>query len=229
MDFFSQALRDAIGLIFSFDRPLIEILLLSLRVSSISVLLGTLIGVPLGALVGLRRFFGRGLLINLFNTFMGFPPVVAGLIVYLLLSRTSPLGVWGLLFTPTAMIIAQTLLVTPIIAALTHAAVISVDPLIRDAAVSLGAGGRDVFLTVLQEARYAIFAAVIAGFGRAIGEVGAVMIVGGNIAGSTRTMTTAIVLETSKGNFELALALGILLLIFAFLVNMGLHFLQGKE
>jgi tungstate transport system permease protein len=229
MVFIGDALRDAIGLILSLDRPLIEILLLSLRVSSTSVLLGTLIGVPLGAVVGLKRFWGRGVIINLFNTFMGFPPVAAGLIVYLLLSRTSPLGVWGLLFTPTAMIIAQTLLVTPIIAALTHAAVISVDPLIRDAAVSLGAGGRDVFLTVLKESRYAIMAAVIAGFGRAIGEVGAVMIVGGNIAGSTRTMTTAIVLETSKGNFELALALGILLLLFAFLVNIGLHLLQGKE
>ena len=228
MSFLAQGISDAFALILSMDRSLVEIILLSFRVTGSSVFFSTLIGVPLGSLVALKRFPGRRLFINIFYTFMGFPPVVAGLIVYLILSRRGPLGIMGLLYTPTAMIIAQTLLVTPIIAALTHAAVKSVDPMIRDAAVSLGARGLAVGLTVLREARYAIMAAVIAGFGRAIGEVGAVMIVGGNIQGSTRVMTTAIVLETGKGNFELALALGILLLIFAFIVNMGLHYLQAR-
>jgi tungstate transport system permease protein len=228
MSFLAQGIFDAFALIVSMDRSLVEIILLSFRVTGSSVFFSTLIGVPLGSLVALKKFPGRRFFINIFYTFMGFPPVVAGLIVYLILSRRGPLGIMGLLYTPTAMIIAQTLLVTPIVAALTHAAVKSVDPMIRDAAVSLGAKGLAVGLTVLREARYAIMAAVIAGFGRAIGEVGAVMIVGGNIQGSTRVMTTAIVLETGKGNFELALALGILLLIFAFIVNMGLHYLQAR-
>lgn len=224
----SRDIVQALGLIVSGDQSLTGILLLSFRVTGSSVLASALIGIPLGSLVALKRFHGRTLVINLFNTFMGFPPVVAGLLVYLLLSRSGPLGVWGLLFTPTAMIIAQTLLITPIIAALTHAAVVSVDPLIRDASISLGARGVDVGLTVVREARYAIMAAVIAGFGRAIGEVGAVMIVGGNIEGATRVMTTAIVLETGKGNFELALALGLFLLVLAFLVNILLHLLQAR-
>jgi tungstate transport system permease protein len=228
MSFLAQGISDAFALILSMDRSLVEIILLSFRITGSSVFFSTLIGVPLGSLVALKKFPGRRFFINIFYTFMGFPPVVAGLIVYLILSRRGPLGVMGLLYTPTAMIIAQTLLVTPIVAALTHAAVKSVDPMIRDAAVSLGARGLAVGLTVLREARYAIMAAIIAGFGRAIGEVGAVMIVGGNIQGSTRVMTTAIVLETGKGNFELALALGILLLIFAFIVNMGLHYLQAR-
>ncbi len=228
MSFLVQGISDAFSLILSMDRSLVEIILLSFRVAGSSVFFSTLIGVPLGSLVALKKFPGRRFLINIFYTFMGFPPVVAGLIVYLILSRQGPLGVMGLLYTPTAMIIAQTFLVAPIVAALTHAAVKSVDPMIRDAAVSLGARGLAVGLTVLREARYAIMAAVIAGFGRAIGEVGAVMIVGGNIQGTTRVMTTAIVLETGKGNFELALALGILLLIFAFMVNAGLHYLQAR-
>jgi tungstate transport system permease protein len=228
MSFLAQGISDAFALILSMDRSLVEIILLSLRITGSSVFFSTLIGVPLGSLVALKRFPGRRFFINIFYTFMGFPPVVAGLIVYLILSRRGPLGVMGLLYTPTAMIIAQTLLVTPIVAALTHAAVKSVDPMIRDAAVCLGARGLSVGLTVLREARYAIMAAIIAGFGRAIGEVGAVMIVGGNIQGTTRVMTTAIVLETGKGNFELALALGILLLVLAFVVNMGLHYLQAR-
>ncbi len=223
-----NGLQDAIRLILSLDRSLLEILLLSLRVSCTSVLLGAFIGIPLGSLVGLRHFPGRDVIVMLLNTFMGLPPVAVGLVVYLMLSRSGPFGVLGLLFTPAAMVVAQTILVTPIIAALAHAAVSGVDPLIRDAAKSLGAGALDQGFTVLRESRYAILAGVIAGFGRAIGEVGAVMIVGGNITGSTRTMTTAMVLETGMGNFELALALGILLLMLAFLVNMGLHLLQGR-
>lgn len=223
-----NGVQDAVRLILSLDGSLLEILVLSLRVSCTAVLLGALIGISLGSLVGLRHFPGRDAIITLLNTFMGLPPVAVGLMVYLLLSRSGPFGVLGLLYTPSAMIIAQTLLVTPIIAALTHAAVAGVDPLIRDAAKSLGADSLYQGFTVLRESRYAILAGVIAGFGRAIGEVGAVMIVGGNILGSTRTMTTAMVLETGMGNFEMALALGILLLMLAFLVNMGLHLLQGK-
>ena len=224
----SSGIQDAIRLILSMDRSLLEIVLLSLRVSGASVLLGAFIGIPLGSLVGLRRFPARDMIVTLLNTFMGLPPVAVGLAVYLMLSRSGPFGVLGLLFTPAAMIIAQTILVTPIIAALTHAAVGGVDPLIRDAAKSLGAGTLDQGFALLRESRYAILSGVIAGFGRAIGEVGAVMIVGGNITGSTRTMTTAMVLETGMGNFELALALGMILLMLAFLVNMGLHLLQGK-
>jgi len=224
----SSGIQDAIRLILSMDRSLLEIVLLSLRVSGASVLLGAFIGIPLGSLVGLRRFPARDMIVTLLNTFMGLPPVAVGLAVYLMLSRSGPFGVLGLLFTPAAMIIAQTILVTPIIAALTHAAVAGVDPLIRDAAKSLGAGALDQGFALLRESRYAILSGVIAGFGRAIGEVGAVMIVGGNITGSTRTMTTAMVLETGMGNFELALALGMILLMLAFLVNMGLHLLQGR-
>jgi tungstate transport system permease protein len=159
---------------------------------------------------------------------MGLPPVVAGLVVYLILSRSGPLGFMGLLYSPTAMVIAQTSIVTPIIAALTWSAVASVDKSVRETALTLGATGFYVDLRVLAEARVSVVAALVAGFGRAMAEVGAVLMVGGNIAGYTRVMTTAIAMETGKGSFDLAIALGFVLLLSAFLVNLALRSAQGK-
>jgi tungstate transport system permease protein len=162
------------------------------------------------------------------NTFMGLPPVVVGLFVYLLLSRKGPLGFMGLLYAPGAMIIAQTILAVPIVISLSRSAIVNVDPLIRQAAETLGATRGQVTITIIQEARYGILSAIIAAFGRVMAEVGAILIVGGNIAGYTRVMTTTIALETDKGNFELALALGIILLALSFIVNAMLHSVQRK-
>ena len=186
------------------------------------------LGIPVGALVSLKRFYGRGVIINILNTFMGLPPVVVGLFVYLLLSRSGPLGFMALLYTPTAMIIAQTILSFPIVASLSHSAIVSVDPIILQSASTLGATPFQVSLTVIREARYGIMSAVIAGFGRVMAEVGAVLMVGGNIAGFTRVMTTTIALETDKGNFELALALGVILLALSLCINLMLHVVQRK-
>ena len=207
---------------------MIGIILLSLRVSGSALVLATLIGLPLGALLGFKRFRGKGTVISLMHTLMGLPPVVVGLFVYLLLSRRGPLGFMGMLYTPWAMIAAQTVLALPIVSSLTHTAVVSVDPVIRQASQSLGASPFQVSRTVIAEARYGILAGVIAAFGRVMAEVGAILIVGGNIAGITRVMTTSIALETDKGNFELALALGVILLLLSLLVNTGLHFIQKK-
>jgi tungstate transport system permease protein len=159
---------------------------------------------------------------------MGIPPVVVGLFVYLLLSRSGPLGFMGLLYTPSAMVIAQTILAFPIVVSLCHSALISVDPIIRHSAVTLGATSSQVTITVIKEARYGLMAGIIAALGRVMAEVGAILIVGGNIAGYTRVMTTTIALETDKGNFELALALGIILLLISFIINMVLHLFQKK-
>jgi len=176
----------------------------------------------------LKKFPGRGLIISLLNTFMGLPPVVVGLFLYLLLSRSGPLGFLVLLYSPVAMIIAQSVLAFPIVAALSHSAIIKVDPIIRQASRTLGAKPLQVTVAVVKEARYGIMSAVIAALGRAMAEVGAVLIVGGNIAGFTRVMTTTIALETDKGNFELALALGIILLMISFVINMVLYVIQKK-
>lgn len=224
-----QALSQALGLILHLDPVLLGIIGLSLKVSGYALLLATTIGLPIGALLGLKRFPGREFAISTANTFMGLPPVVVGLFLYLLLSRKGPLGFLGLLYSPTAMIIAQTLLAVPIVAALCHSAVRSVDPVIRQTARTLGATGSQETLAVIREARYGIISALIAAFGRVMAEVGAILIVGGNIAGYTRVMTTTIVLETDKGNFELALALGIILLAISFVVNAVLHYYQGKD
>ena len=218
----------AFSLIVQLDRELLSIILLSLEVSGIALLIASSLGIPAGSILGLKQFSGRGFIITLSNTFMGLPPVVVGLFVYLLLSRRGPLGFIALLYTPSAMITAQTILVFPIVTSLCHSAVISVDPIIRQAAVTLGATPFQSSVTVIKEARYGILSGVIAGLGRAIGEIGAILIVGGNIAGYTRVMTTTIALETDKGNFELALALGIILLIISLLINIGLHLIQRK-
>jgi len=212
---------------------LIEIILLSLKVSGIALLFSTVIGIPLGALMGLHRFSGRKIVIALMYTGMGFPPVVVGLFVYMLLSRSGLLGSmnWSFipeLFTPGAMIIAQTIIAFPLVAGFTMAAVMGVDPNLRQQVLSLGATSRQAVWTVLMEAKVGVMVSIIAGFGGIISEVGAVMLVGGNIEGRTRVLTTAIVLETRKGNFDLALALGGVLLLLSFIANVAMLRLQGK-
>jgi len=210
-----------------------EIVLLSLKVSGIALVISALIGVPVGALVGLTRFAGRKLAAALLYTGMGFPPVVIGLFVYVILSRSGPLGRYNLpfvpqLFTPEAMIVAQIIIAFPLVAGFTMAAVMAVDPLLRLQLSALGATRRQAAATILSEARLGVIVSIIAGFGSIISEVGAVMLVGGNIEGRTRVLTTAIVLETRKGNFELALALGFFLLLLAFIANLAMLRLQGR-
>ncbi|NLG62019.1 MAG: ABC transporter permease [Candidatus Cloacimonetes bacterium] len=219
MDVFLESLREAGRLLVSGDGYVWQILLLSLRVSGAGVLLGLLIGLPIGIAVGLLRFPGRGLVISLIHTGFALPPVVVGLFVYMVFSRSGPAGHLELLFTPAAMIIAQALLAAPYVAGISMAAVQAVPPDVRLQARGLGASPARALRTHLAEARLGIFAAVVAGFGAVISEVGAVMMVGGNIAGETRVMTTAIVLETRRGNFAPALAFGLVLLFLAFVVN----------
>ena len=213
-------------LILTINPELFAIILLSLQVSGSALVIATLLGLPLGAALAWRRVPLRGLVISLLNTGMGLPPVVAGLFLYLFLSRSGPLGSLGLLYTPTAMVIVQAILAGPIVASLSHAAIVRVDPVIRQAAITLGATPLQEVLTVIREARYGIMAGVMAGLGRVMAEVGAVIIVGGNIAGYTRVMTTTIALETDKGDFELAIALGLILLLISLTINLGLRFLQ---
>lgn len=230
MDYFIEAFNKALALVLSFDPELYGIIALSIRISVIATVISTIIGIPLGAIVGLNRFWGKAALINVINTFMGMPPVVVGLVVYILLSnQIGILGPLRLLFTPTAMIIAQVLLAVPIVTGLTIVAVQSVDPLIRKTAVSLGANGFQLLWLIVKEARYAIGAAVITAFGRLTAEVGAVMMVGGNIRFQTRVMTTAIALHKGMGEFQLALALGIILLIISLLINSILDVLRRER
>lgn len=224
-----QGLLQAMGLIFDLDPALYEIILFSLYVSGVALLISALVGIPLGALMALKRFSGRQLAMALLYTGMGFPPVVVGLFVYLMLSRSGPVGGLGWLFTPQAIIAAQTIISFPLVAGFTMTAVMGVDPNLRRQLLSLGATDWQATLTILGEARTGVIAAVIAGFGAIISEVGAVMLVGGNIEGKTRTLTTAIVLETRKGNFDLAIALGIILLLITFAVNVLMMRLQGKD
>ena len=226
--FLFESLIKAFSLILHLDRELFNIIVLSVRVSGTALLIATLFGLPLSAILGFRKLPLRGLIINILNTFIGLPPVVVGLFVYLLLSRSGPLGFLSLLYTPSAMIIAQTILAFPIVTSLAHSAIVSVDPIIRQASTTLGATPVQISLTIIREARYGILSAFIAGFGRVMAEVGAILIVGGNIAGYTRVMTTTIALETDKGNFELALALGIILLAISLIINAVLHIFQKK-
>jgi len=216
----------AFSLIFHLDKELLGIIFLSLEVSGLALIIATAIGLLSGAVIGLKTFHGRDFIISILNTFMGLPPVVVGLFVYLILSRSGPLGFMGLLYTPSAMVTAQTILAFPIIASLSHSAIVSVDPVIKQASISLGATPLQVTFTIMKEARYGIMSGIIAAFGRVMAEVGAILIVGGNIAGYTRVMTTTIALETDKGNFELALALGIILLAISLMINIGLHYVQ---
>ena len=208
----TDALLAALGLIASLESNLVEIVALSLAVSLSAVVLATLLGLPLGAAIAVGRFPGRRSIIVVLNALMGLPPVVVGLVVYLLLSRAGPLGELGLLFTPPAMVIAQTILILPIVAALCRQAVEDAWREYEEQLRSLGAHGVRAALTVLWDIRFSLLTAVLAGLGRASAEVGAVMIVGGNIDGVTRVMTTTIALETSKGDLPLALALGVVLI-----------------
>lgn len=224
----TEAFSKAFSLILNLDRELLNIIFLSLKVSGIALLIAAITGLPIGALVGLKRFPLRGITISLMNTFMGLPPVVVGLFLYLILSRSGPLGFVGLLYTPSAMIIAQTILAFPIVASLSHSAIVNVDPVIKQASTTLGATPFQTTLNIMREARYGIMSGIIAALGRVMAEVGAILIVGGNIAGYTRVMTTTIALETDKGNFELAIALGIILLTLSLIINMALHVVQRK-
>jgi tungstate transport system permease protein len=219
MDDFGAAFGDAFRLILAADPELLEIVGLSLRVSLTAVLCAAVIGLPLGALIAVYRFPGRQPVIVLLNALMGLPPVVAGLLIYLLLSRAGPLGELGLLFTPQAMVIAQTVLVTPIVAALTRQTVEDLHAEYDEQLRSLAVPRTRAIWTLLWDGRFSLLTALLAGFGRAVAEVGAVIIVGGNINHVTRVMTTTIALETSKGNLGLALGLGAILLALAVLVN----------
>ncbi len=224
----SASFSQALSLILHLDQELFSIILLSLRVSGSALAIATATGLPLAALMAFGRFPLRGLSVNLLNTFMGLPPVVVGLLVYLLLSRSGPLGFLALLYTPSAMIVAQTILALPIVASLSHSAIISVDPIMRQVSATLGATPFQISMTVIREARYGIMSGIMAAFGRVMAEVGAILIVGGNIAGHTRVMTTTIALETDKGNFELALALGIILLALSMAINAALNIFRKK-
>ena len=209
----------ALALMAQADPALMQIIALSLRVTLTAVLIACAVGLPLGAALALARFPGRGAVIVVFNALMGLPPVVAGLLVYLVLSRSGPLGSLALLFTPTAMIAAQTVLILPIVVSLTRSVVEDLWAEYREQLLSLGAGRLRAVPTLLWDGRVSLLTGVLAGFGRASAEVGAVLIVGGNIAGHTRTMTTAITLETNRGNLGLAVALGIILLTLTLTLN----------
>ncbi len=213
------AFGSALSLIVGLDPQFLQIVGLSLRVTLTAVAIAALIGLPLGALLAVTRFPGRSALIVLINGLMGLPPVVAGLVVFLMLSRSGPLGALGWLFTPTAMVIAQTVLVLPIIVALTRGAVEELWSEYREHLTSLGQTGVRAIPTLLWDGRFVLATGLLAGFGRASAEVGAVLIVGGNIAAYTRTMTTAIALETSKGDLPLALGLGIVLMVLTLAIN----------
>ncbi len=226
MESFSEAFYTAGHLITGWDRDLVEIVGLSLRVSLTAVGLAALVGLPLGAAVALLRFPGRRAVTILLSALMGLPPVVLGLMVYLVLSRSGPLGTLGLLFTPTAMIIAQSLLVTPILAALTRQIAEDLWTEYAEQLQSLGCSPLRAIPTLLWDARFSLVTVVLAGFGRASAEVGAVMIVGGNIDHVTRVMTTAIALETSKGNLALALGLGLILIVLSLSVNAAAYVIK---
>ncbi len=228
MDYFLQACTGALRLIFSLDAEVVVIVWTSLCISVIASLLAAAVALPAGTLISLNEFPGKNLLLQILNTLMALPTVVVGLLLYGILTRQGPAGELGLLYTPVAMVIGQFVLVTPIMANLTVATVSAADPRLLQTCRSLGAGPWQQLPVFMRELRVGLMAAVVTGFGRAIGEVGVAMMLGGNIEGYTRTMTTAIALETSKGEFEMGLALGILLLSVAFIVNGLLFRLQRR-
>jgi tungstate transport system permease protein len=224
-----EGIIEAFVLIFTFDPEIWDIIFLSIRVSGTATFLASLIGLPLGSYLGLRKFRGKKVLTNLLNTFMGFPPVVMGLIIFLLLSRSGPLGELGLLYTTTAMIIAQLFLAIPIVIGTSKAAIESVDPALKETILSLGSKEYQLWWELTKESKKSIIAGVIVAFGQAISEVGAVIIVGGNIRWHTRTFTTAIVLQTRMGEFGMAIALGLVLIIITFILNYTLTHLQSRK
>ncbi len=214
-----EAFLQAIQLIVNLDREVVEIALRSLAISATAVIMASLVCIPVGGLIHFRNFQGKRVLINIIQTFYSVPTVCVGLFVFIFISRAGPLGGLGLLFTPTAVVIGQMVLITPILLGLTISALSSIDKAIKDSALSLGATEFQAIWTIIKEARFAVVAAFIMGFGRAISEVGAAMILGGNIRGYTRVLTTAISLETQKGELILALALGIILISLALLIS----------
>lgn len=228
MGYFAESFSAALDLIFKFDPEVWFIAWTSLKISLTATLLAALFAVPFGTAIALNKFHGKQFLQQILNTLMAMPTVVIGLLLYGLFTRQGPMGGLGLLYTPSAVVIAECILILPIILNLTIVAVQSSDKRLVPTLKSLGANKIQLIWQVLSETRFAVMAAIVAGFGRAIGEVGAAMMLGGNIEGFTRTMTTAIALETSKGEFEFALALGVLLLILAFTVNFGLQILSRK-
>ncbi len=224
-----MAFRQAAMLVISPGRELLGIIGLSLLVSGTAVCLASALGVGFASVLALsRRFPLRGAIMNIMNTFMGLPPVVVGLALYLLLSNSGPLGFLQLLYTPKAMILAQFVIAFPIVTAISHSAIVSIDPSISSAAKTLGATAVQHTWTLIREARFGIFSGIMAALGRVMAEVGAILIVGGNIKGFTRVMTTAIALETSQGDFELAIALGIVLITISLAVNSALFMIQKK-
>ncbi len=229
MSFILEGLQTAFRLIFSFDREVFRIVLFSLRVSSIAIIFASLVGIPLGFLLGVKEFWGKKFIVVLVNNALALPTVVVGLVIYSFISRVGPMGYFGLLYTPTAVIIGQFVLSMPIIIALTHSAIQGIDVKVRRTALTLGATEIQAAWSVIKEARYAVMSAIIAGFGRIIAEVGSAMMLGGNIKGTTRTMTTAISLETSKGEFGFGIALGIILLLISLSINILLGFLQSRK
>lgn len=224
-----EGMLAAFRLIFSLDANLFEIILLSLQVSLTAVIIASFIGMPLGAWLAVNRFRFRRIAIAILNALMGLPPVVVGLIVYIMLSRSGPFGVLNLLFTPTAMVIAQVIIITPLIASISHQAIRDLWAEYHDLLISLNTTKWQRMLTLIKDARRSLLTASLAGFGRAIGEVGAIMIVGGNIDHLTRVLTTAIALETGKGEFAFALALGFILIALAILVNLAIHSISRTE
>lgn len=228
MYYLLESLHAALDMILNFEGEVLGAVWTSLYTSASSILLAATIGIPTGLLLGISRFPGHRLMVTLLNTLMALPTVVIGLFLFGLFSRQGPLGVMGLLFTPLAMIAGQTVLATPIVANYTMSAVAGADQRILPTALTLGATRFQAGIQLLQEVRFGLMAAVIAGFGRVIAEVGVAMMLGGNIRGTTRTMTTAIALETSKGEFVFGLALGIVLMTVALLVNLVLNFLQQR-
>ena len=228
MSFFADSFSAAVNLIMAFDPALYQVVFNSVSISLVAAVTAGVLAIPAGVLMALNQFLGKQLVQNILNTLMALPTVLIGLLLYGFFSRLGPLGHLELLYTPSAIIIAQALLIFPIMMNLAIAAVTTADPRLVPTLISIGAKPLALVIQVTKQTRFIMLAAVITGFGRAIGEVGAAMMVGGNIEGYTRTMTTAIALETSKGEFEVGLALGILLLLIAFLVNFVLSWLQQK-
>jgi tungstate transport system permease protein len=224
-----QGIKEAVGLIVRLDPEVIQIIWLSLKVSGTAVLISMILGIPIGTIIALTRFPGRRFLVALTNTGMGLPPVVVGLFVFLFLSRYGPLGRLELLYTPAAMVIAQVVIATPLVVGVTLVAMQAVDPNLRLQILSLGANWWQLFWTLIKETRLTLVAAIAAGFGAIISEIGAVLMVGGNIKGSTRVMTTAIVLETRQGHISMAIALSIILLVIAFVINWVFTSIQQRR
>ncbi|MFZ5824247.1 MAG: ABC transporter permease [Bacillota bacterium] len=228
MDLFGESIAQAIRMLGSNDPEVWRITLLTLRVSGTATLISVLVGVPLGVFLALLRVSSRGFLVSLINSGMGLPPVVAGLLVSMLLSRYGPLGHLDLIFTPTAMVIAQSVIAVPIVTGFTLAGVQQLNPRLPHQILALGASRPQLYWLLIREARLAVLAAIMAGFGRVVAEVGASMMVGGNIQGQTRVLTTATVMEVNKGEYPIAIALSFILLMLVWLVTYGLTWLQQR-